>query len=181
MATVLDIGALHYFKPIFTFLFVFVIMYALLQKTKILGGVKGVDALVSFVMAILFMLTPGLVEIVDFSTSWFVVLFIFIILTVVVFMILGVQEEALTEIFRKSWFLWTILIVIGVFIFGFAATKVYGPGISGIYGNETSVQEKDTFTYNLGRIIFHPRALAVFFILLVASQAVRLISRGLER
>jgi hypothetical protein len=51
---VVDISGIYNFMPIFSFLFVFVVVYAILAKTKVLGDQK-VNLLVGFIMAIIFM------------------------------------------------------------------------------------------------------------------------------
>lgn len=56
MATV-DVSGLGYLLPIFGFLFVFIIVYATLNKTKIIGEVKFIQLLVSFIIATVFVLT----------------------------------------------------------------------------------------------------------------------------
>ena len=47
MATVLDLGILEFFKPIFTFGLVFAIVYAILDKFKLLGDSKLAKLLIS--------------------------------------------------------------------------------------------------------------------------------------
>jgi len=172
MATVLDFGLFGYFRPLFTFLLVWVIFYAVLQKSKVFGGNQGTDALVSMSASFLFMLTPGVSEIINIITPWFIVLIIFILLLVVIFMMVGVKESSIIEAFTSDWLIWLIVIFVIIFIFGFAFTKVFGSSIQSISGNGEDA--KDT-VFDVAKVLFHPRILGLLFILLVASQAIRLL------
>ena len=51
----IDVSGINFFMPVFSFLFVFVIVYAILAKTKILGDNKFVNLVIGFIMAIIFM------------------------------------------------------------------------------------------------------------------------------
>ena len=75
MATILDIGLLELFKPAITFIFVWAILMAILLKTKLLGDNVGLNLLAALGGALMFLLTPGVVEVVNIMTPWFVVLF----------------------------------------------------------------------------------------------------------
>lgn len=172
----LDISLLRYFKPAFTWIFIYVFLFAILEKTEILSKNKSVNVVASLALSVLFMLTPGVPKIVDIMTPWFIVMFILITLIVVLFLFIGVETSAVVGVFKESWLIWTIAIFSIVGIFGYALSQVYGPVVQGIYGTEETA--KEGITYDIGRIIFHPRFLGVIFILIVASQAVRLISGG---
>ena len=65
MASILDIGLLDFFKPIFIFLLVFAAVYALLSTTKLLGDAKkigGLNAIIAFVLAIIVTLSKPIVN-----------------------------------------------------------------------------------------------------------------------
>ena len=174
MATILDIGLLEFFKPVFTFIFVYAVLYAILSRISLFGESRIVVASIAVSLAMLFMLTPGVKDVLEVSTPWFIYMFIFIILFVLIFMMVGVKEESVVSAFKENWIIWTIAIISIIGIFGYAMSVVYGPIIQGLYGTEETAREG--ITYDIGRIIFHPRMLGVLFILIVASQAVRLIT-----
>lgn len=66
-----SISAIGFFLPIFSFLLVFVVVYAMLFKTKALGDNKGMMIMISFVLASFFIMQVNLVEFVQFSSAWF--------------------------------------------------------------------------------------------------------------
>lgn len=175
MATLLDLSLLSYFKPFFTFILVWVIFYAILQKTKIFGPNQGLNALISISVAALFMFTPGVSDMINIITPWFVVLMIFILLLVGIFMMVGIKEGSIAEAFSQDWLIWLIVIVVILFIFGFAFTKVFGSSIQKVYAGEG---EAGDAVFDVGRVLFHPRVLGMLFLLVVVSQAIRLLTMG---
>ncbi|MDP6641919.1 MAG: hypothetical protein QGF74_00865 [Candidatus Nanoarchaeia archaeon] len=174
MATILDTNLLLFFKPVFTFLFVFGVLYAILNRIPLFGKSSNINTVIAFSMSMLFMLTPGVKDILTIATPWFVFLFIFIILLVLVFMMVGVEEKSVVWLFSENWVVWTIAIIAIIGILGFAMSQVYGPVVQGLYGTEETA--KEGITFDIGRILFHPRMLGMIFILIIASQAVRLIA-----
>jgi hypothetical protein len=193
MATVLDINILRYFIPVFIFLFVFTIFFAILQKTKILGQNSGIDALVSFSVAMLFMFVSDARQLITVITPWLVVLLVIIMALMLVFMFLGVKAETISEAMSESGTVWTILIilVIGLII---AFTQVFGSQIASItqgpYPTATGAEQVQTgttgtttapaggqhFLVTVGSIVFSAKILGMFLLLIIASQAIRLIS-----
>jgi hypothetical protein len=81
-----DFGGLNFFMPIFSYFFVFILVYALLAKTEIIGS-KGLQLFVSFILASFFIVNLSLVEFVEFSAAWFSVFIVcvFLILALVGF------------------------------------------------------------------------------------------------
>lgn len=76
--------SLAYFTPILAFLLVITLVYALLTKTKILGENASLNFLISFVIAIIFMITPlartYALEITPWLSVFLVTLFFFILI-----------------------------------------------------------------------------------------------------
>ena len=108
-----DISGLSYFLPIAGFLFVFVVMYAILAKVKILGDSKPINVFVSLIIAVIFSTFSSVQEYVQTVTPWFVVLIIalFFIMMLVGFGP-GKYEIILTKGF--TWFL--IIVLIAMFL-----------------------------------------------------------------
>ncbi len=178
MATPIDVGILGHLAPIFTFTFIFVILYALLAKTKLLGEDSRVNSLAAFVIALLFLLTGPARVIIDFITPWFVVFFIMILFLVMLFMFVGVSEESIANAFKDP-SVYYVIIIIFLIIFGIAISKVFGEQIRDLTlrdGEEAPDVGKPGLGQAVGEIIFDPKILGMFFILLVASFTVRYIA-----
>jgi hypothetical protein len=112
----INISGLNFFMPIFSFLLVFVIVYALLVKFKLLGESQFVNVLVSFIVAVVFMSFSSLKLYVETIIPWFVVLL------VVVFLVLIMGLFVSKDWSPKSWFSW---IIIGVLIIIFLISAIY--------------------------------------------------------
>jgi hypothetical protein len=117
---VIDISGLNFFMPVFSFLFVFIVIYALLFKTKVLGESKFILSLVSFIIAVIFMSFSSLDLYVQTIIPWFVVL------AVVVFFVLMLGMFTSKDWIPKSWLGW-IVVGILVLIFLIAAIRVFNP------------------------------------------------------
>jgi len=117
----IDISGLNFFIPILSFLFVFVVVYALLAKTKILGESKGILLLISFIIAVVFISFSSLELYVQTILPWFVVL------AVVVFLVLLIagMSTKLDKIMTPT-FAWIVVGVL-IIIFLIAAIRVFNP------------------------------------------------------
>ncbi|MFA5258688.1 MAG: hypothetical protein WC979_05125 [Candidatus Pacearchaeota archaeon] len=120
MAT-LDISGLFFFMPVFSFLFVFVVVYAILAKTKVLGD-QRVNLLVSFIIAIIFMNFSSLDLYVRTILPWFVVLLVCLFLALV---IIGFSTKDFEKMTTPG-FAWVVVAIL-VIIFLIAAIRVFNP------------------------------------------------------
>ena len=188
-ATFLDIGLVSYFGVIFPILLVFVIVFAMLQKTTIFGTNKGLQAIIAFCVAMIMLLTPGLIQVINTMAPWFVVLFVFLILLLVCLQFLGVSEKSIIDYMSTDWETphWFVLAFALVILIGSVAT-VYGSSLLpyssddanatvGADGGLTGVsQDTGDFNANVGRLLFHPKTIGLVFILLVGSFTIRLLA-----
>jgi len=135
----LDISGINFFMPVFSFLFVFILVYALLAKTKIIGDNKFVLLLISFIIAVVFMSFSSLELFVRTVIPWFIVL------VIAVFLILIIGMFSSKDWVPKSWFAWIVIVVLLV-IFLISAIYVFNPvfhpdlGVAS--GGETSLLQQ---------------------------------------
>jgi len=118
----IDISGLNFFMPVFSFLFVTLIVYLILLKTKILGEGKFLLFLISFIMAIIFMSFSSLELYVQTIIPWFIVLFVVVLL---VLLVAGLSTKSLDKMMTPG-FAWIVVGVL-VVIFLIAAVKVFNP------------------------------------------------------
>ena len=118
----LDVSGINFFMPVFSFLFVFLVVFALLIKTKILGGGKFISVLVSFIVSIIFMSFSSMELYIRTIIPWFVVLVVvvFLVLLIAMFTTKG-WDKIMTPAF--AW----IVVIILVLIFLIAAIRVFNP------------------------------------------------------
>ncbi|MDD5331219.1 MAG: hypothetical protein PHE43_00135 [Candidatus Nanoarchaeia archaeon] len=170
MASLIDFGFFSFLKPVFTWILVFVILYAIIAKTKIFGS-AAMGFFAAFAISFLFMVTPGVSDLITVAAPWYAILMILIVLILLVFMFVGIGEDKISVAFEQPWLIWLIVIIVIVGIFGYAATKTFGGDVQGL----TSDEEGSDVTTDIAKILFHPRLLGALFILVVAAQAIRLI------
>ncbi len=178
MASIMDIGLLDYFVPVFVFLLIFGILFALLEKVKLFGTNKGLNSIIAFAIAFLFILTPELMGVVKVMTPWFTILFVFILMIVLLFMFVGVKEESVTAAFKDKGLMW-IIIIVSIIIFVYALTQVYGAQVQTIYAGDNTTTASGSLGSQIGKILFHPRVLGMLLLLMIAAQAVRMITASL--
>jgi hypothetical protein len=111
-----SVSAIGYFMPIFAFLLVFIVVYALLAKTKVLGDSPAVMLFISFILSSFFIVEASVVEFVQFSSAWFgsIVIGLFFLVVVVAF-IPGFDFAAFFG--KGDWFAWFLFVLmIGFFV-----------------------------------------------------------------
>lgn len=165
MATFLDVTGLEHFSSIFVFLFVWLVVYAVLLWTKILGENKFVHALTGLLLAIFVLISPLATSIVADIAPFIAVVFLFIVLISVAAKMLGGDIEAFPAL--RGVFLVFIIIVIIIAAGVKVREQVNVP-------SETQADLSKTVN-----LIFHPTflgtilvlAIAVFTIALLASRS----------
>ncbi|MDP4012687.1 MAG: hypothetical protein Q8R00_03735 [Candidatus Nanoarchaeia archaeon] len=163
-----DVSSFSYFSPIFTFLFIWIVLYALLKKMEWFGKNDAVITTISFLSSMMFLMVPETTEIVGFATPWVFLLGVLIVLAMILFMFMGVKEDAVTKIVSTNPILLTIIFVVLGIIFLVSLTNVFGnfllPGTTGGFWDVTK------------RVLFHPRTLGMLFLLVVVSYAIRFLT-----
>jgi hypothetical protein len=191
MATMLDVGLISYFLPVFVWMLVTVILWALLEKIGFFPNNKFANLLIAFILGILFILVPELTQVISLTTPWFVMLMIFLLFIILVFMFMGVKGEAIATLFGggegggNQVLIWAI-IIISLGIFGYAFTQVYGEQIHAITAGSSGETAEGTsegtgsasgdLMTNIGQIAFTPKIMGMFFLLLMATFVVKFIS-----
>ena len=112
----ISVSAIQYFLPVFAFLLVFIVVYALLKKTQVIGGSEGIMLFISLILASFFVIESSLVDFVILSSSWVSVLIIIVFFIVA---LLGFMpwKEPFGFLTKRNWFAWVLLAaVLGIFI-----------------------------------------------------------------
>lgn len=96
---VVSLAAIDTIMPVISFLFVFIFIYALLVKTKILGENNMVSLFLSLIIASFFIVNVNLVEFTRMNVSWFVV---FIVCLFMILTMLALVGKEVTDFFVKN-------------------------------------------------------------------------------
>jgi hypothetical protein len=181
MASLLDISLLTHFSDIFVILFIFTAVYAILMFRKPFGDVKGLNALMAFAVAMLFIFSRDAIDIIKGTVPWFIIMMVVLMLVLLLTSSIGASlDKALMGNIG------TYILVVGIIILvinislklgqnagPFLANETYDPdnvvaGGSGDVGSGSYVQ-------NFGATIFHPKVLALMLIIIVSLFSVLLI------
>lgn len=131
MATFLEIGLLSKFSIIFTFLFVYAIVYGLLEYGNLFGkggseGRKGIHAIVALTISFISVISKPISLLIGFMIPWF-----FILALVIFFIIFAIKiftgdkydmSRAITT--NSQVYTWIIVFAIVIMIFGLG--KAFG-------------------------------------------------------
>jgi len=101
----IDLSAISYFNPIFSFVLLFVIVFAILQKSKILGESKPIQAIVGLVLSLIFISVVEVRGYVEAVTPWFAVLVVALFF-VVFLAALGLGKA---DDIAKPWLIWVFI------------------------------------------------------------------------
>jgi hypothetical protein len=112
---VVSLSPLMTIMPIVAFLFVFILIYALLMKTQVLGDNKFVALFLSLIVAVFFIVNTQMVDFVKINVSWFVV-FVVCLFMILTFVGLAGKDALKTVSEHKAvaWILMGILIIVFV-------------------------------------------------------------------
>ena len=125
----IDISWISYFAPILAFLVVFVILFALLNRTKLIGENAWVQLFVSFLVATIFVSGAGVRDYVLTITPWFAMLIVSLFFVLFIIGFVGKPAEFMQKGIGVSFVavLTVILLVSGFIVF----SDVLGPYLPG--------------------------------------------------
>ncbi|MBT6995086.1 hypothetical protein HN865_02320 [Candidatus Woesearchaeota archaeon] len=155
MATFWDASLLQYLAPVFIFILVFAIIYGLLQKSKILGGMQKLDFIVSLVVSLLTLISDNAANFVGSLSVWFVLIAVAVVMMTLM-MSAGIKGEITEMPIGKGILLWVAIIVLMVVI-----STTFGP----VFNPYSAGANPDWWAL---QTIFHPKVFGVVFLFLIA-------------
>ncbi len=190
MATpTIDIGFLQYFSPIFVFLLVFVIVYAILQFTKFAGENKILHALIGFFVSIVFLFSTSATTVITFIAPWFTIMFVFIIFMLVAYKLFGATDEQIKTVITKSSTVQYFILAIGIIIALLGLGTAFGQNLLGATQDISEMQEATTgeagvatssYQQNLVATLFNPKILGMILLLVIAAFTIRAMTPALK-
>ena len=126
MATILEASGLgSMVSMIMVFLFVFVVVFALLKKIKFFGS-DGFDAIIAFVFAVFTLMVPETHVVIGNFLPWFFLFLLLALMIIMFFMFLGVKGETIAGLTKEPF-----MQVIGIggilMLFFICMTQAFGP------------------------------------------------------
>src|SRR3989344_4162312 len=158
MATLLDISLLGFLLPLFIFLLVFVILYAILSKTNLFGE-KGValNFIASFCVAAVSVFTP-----------WIVFIGFILVMIFAIFKFFSLEDNKIWDTLGGPTLIYVIILIVLLI------------GVAVVFGSDVAPSGEGGVKNEVIVALTHPRILGALFILLVSAFAVRLLSEKLE-
>ena len=185
MVTPLESGALlEKFSIIFTLILVMVIVYAIMQWTKMFGESRGIHMIVGLIFGLFVIMIPDITQLISTMIPWFVLLFIFLLLMIMAYKIFGATDDDILGALRSSdKTIIYVVIIIAIIIIIASFSSVYGQrfltGKKAVVGEgvpEPGSTATTSFASNIGATFFHPKVIGLIFIFLVAAFTIALLA-----
>ncbi|MFH1174064.1 MAG: hypothetical protein V1725_02970 [archaeon] len=189
MAGTIDVSLTGYFSVMFTFLFAFVLVYALLEYVKPFSDKanKGWHAMIALCISILTVVYKPAVGIISFLAPWFLIMAIVIFFILFTLGIFGLKEKDFLSAVKHDTTIYTFIIVFAIVFVVIALGTVFGQQFLSKGGSSTtstttgsdsasagdgsitneSVSAGNTYRENVYDAIFHPKVLGFVFLMLV--------------
>ena len=178
MVSPLDLGILQLFDFIFPVLLVWAFVFALLQKTEVVGKSMGINAIIASATSLTILLSRTAIDLINFIIPWFAIAIIFFVLMVLLFMVMGAKDVTAYKQTNVQW----ILIAVGILIVVAGFGKVLGQSVleqSAQTGDVVEGQEAvagSDFQQNIYATLFHPKVLGLLVVFAIVVFTVALIS-----
>jgi len=124
--SVVDLSSFADFLPIFSFLIVLLVVYAVLHKTGIFGG-KFIQAVIAILMAVIFITFRGGREYLENVVPWFAILIVCLFFVLVLMAFIGKDVSSL----GKGIGMFFVIVLILVFVI--SAIVVFSGDVSSLY------------------------------------------------
>ena len=170
MAAIISTELIHYISPVLIFIFIWAILYAILQKFEGFGKNQSVNAAIAFVASLLFVIMPVTRDLIKEVIPWLIVLVVVIMVILLILMFMGYKEVDIVTYMKENSF-GVVIVSIVIIVFLVALGKVVGPALFQ-YPSPTELG----IISDLKRVILNPKTLGVVLILLIASYLIRAIA-----
>ncbi len=170
---VADLSSFVYFSPVLVFLAVFGIMFALLQKTKLISGSNPMNIFISFVIATIFITASSATQFLINVVPWFAVLLISLFLI----MVLVSNVKGGDSMIGKG-FGW-VFVVLLIIIFLVSGVKIFSNSLAPYLPSATyeDVSHGDPSLVSFFSWLYSPRVKGFFLIIAVAALVTWLLVR----
>jgi hypothetical protein len=156
-----------YFMPMIVFLLVFIVMFALLAKTKVLGGSPFIHLFTSFLVAVIFIASPALTDLTKLALPWVMVL---IVILISILLVVGFVKGNLDSVTKNPVVTVAIIVAI-IIIFLISAINVFGPIVKPYLPTATSEAGGSPDILQIKHVLFSPSTIGMIVLMIVAAIA----------
>ncbi len=180
-ASIIDLSIMQGMSAIFLIIMVFIMIYALLQKTKVLGGNYALDATIAIAVSFMMIISGTVMEIISNMTPILVLCLFLGVFFIMATRFIGIEDSSIVAMLGGQNAVWWF-IIIGILIFLGAAGQVVGPILAGGGGEgaKEAIQPGETgdvgtgdYQQDLRNTLFHPTFLGMVVLLLIGSFTIR--------
>jgi cytosine/uracil/thiamine/allantoin permease len=183
MATPLDVGLLQKFDVIFPFIFVLVIVYALLTRTEWFKEKQFIALVIAFVLGVMTLFSSVAIKTLNRMAPWFILLVIFAILLLLAYSALGIKEESIMKLLTGSehsetiaWWVIALMLIIGLGSLASVVSEEVGFGKLRT-GENATIPTGEQETFGFWATLFHPKVLGMILILLIAMFTINKLAK----
>ena len=170
MATLLDATLIKFLMPLFVFLFIFVVIYALLTKTKLFGEKQvALNFLAAICVAAVAVFAGNLITLIGEVTPWIVFVIVILVLIFGMYKMFGLEDKEVWSAIGGHTLVYVIILLIVLVGLSTAFESQLTPA-----GEEGGLRNRVITT------LTHPRLLGALFILIVAAFTVKLLVDRVE-
>jgi hypothetical protein len=181
MATVLDAGLAGHFSIIFAVILILVLIFAVLQWTKLLGENKLIHGLIAACIAILMLVFPLGIRIVELVSQWFALILIFAIFILLFYKVFGASDDNISDVVKNyrplRWVIFIVAIVVIGAAIGKATKDEYGTKSVYLEENNSTIPEFSVeYKGHYINPLLHPNVLGMIVIMLIVVFAIALLA-----
>ncbi len=182
MATILDTGLISFLLPVFVFLFILVVIYAILGKTELFGKTQTtLNLLAAICVAAVSVFAGNMIKVIGSIIPWIVFIALVLVLVFAIYMAFGKKEKEIWDTFGGP----TVITVIIIFIVLIGLIAVFESDITPFSGtSQVSSDGKIVQGQNVKNEVIatltHPRLLGALFLLMVTVFTAKLLVDKLE-
>jgi len=170
MATFLDVSGLSAFSSIFVFIFVWLVVYAMLAYTKFLGNNIFVPIIIGFLIAIFVLISPVATGLIAYIAPWIGIIFLFTMFIGIILKTFGATgAEIKTFAPLKTIFFVVIAAVVLIGALNFVRVN------TGIEQAQEDIDDGNADFSKTSNFLLHPTMLGVIFVLLISVFTIALL------
>ena len=177
MVTLLESGLFGHFNSVFIFLFVVVVVYAVLISTEILGKNNLFNITIAVILGIFFASSSYASRMFAYATPWFVLLFLVVFFLQFMTKFMGAEKVFSLKENTAIVIIILVLIVIIFIMSAGQASKEEKEGVDKKGELEEGENPALAFPQKVGQTLRHPAILGLMLVMLIAVFAILLFAK----
>ncbi|RLE42756.1 hypothetical protein DRJ48_02820 [Candidatus Woesearchaeota archaeon] len=185
MANPINVALLDKFSVIFIAIFLFAIVFGILELVKLFGSdKKNLHAIIAAIIALIAIINQDMTAMVKMWLPWIALMIVFFFFMFAIPLFMGLKrDEILTAIGgpKRLSAVWWVLGAM-IFLVVYSLGNLYGEGllhgeVSGANVTQVNVTAGESFKGNVFNTVFNPKVLGLFFLMLLVMLAITYLTR----